>query len=295
MSAAVMAPTPALPQLRKTSVWEKMFSGLKRANKKDDPVEIYEPMSISDLKARNYILSTGYDSSTTTVHKRHSGASSEATKKSAAPSIKSTTSRAASVSSNVSRRSSKSSRWWRSSNPEDDELPPVPTIDIRFANEAYSNSVSPSTSRRPSYMPRNAAGSFLRSTTTPAMKKSVQENLDAASTKLSLTDEKSAQVTVKPIQIKTVELRKDSHAPVEDYGLHSMAGACDVLDDVPEPIDEVLDYEHDVPLSPTQQVPDKPTRFIMERADSARSVIDHAAKIRVEREAALLTYDGVRA
>lgn len=270
MTATIMSPTPALPALRKTSVWEKMFSGFKIGGKKDDPIEIYEPMPTE--QERHVSLSTGVDRNTLKVHKRTTSGTtrSEAYRRpSVAPSSKSyktISSRAPSVCSTMSRRSTK--KWWRSSNSEEKDLPPVPAIDMKFAAfgshnpdfNSLSPPVSPGFPRQASYVPRNAAGSFLKSTTNPTMKKSVQEDLNEASRRLSaVSDSKPAPSSLKPIPIKAIELRRDSYAQPEMHGMYSMAGICDIIDE--EQYNESL-------VSPTS------INDTAERTDSAKGSLE---------------------
>lgn len=273
--AAVMAPTPALPPVRKASFWGKMFS----KNKKGEVSEmIYsEPQSIGISN------STGYDKSASNLHRRTASTVSKSPvicerSGSIAPSIKSTkttASRAGSFSSSYSRRSSK--KWWGGSSNPDDDVPPVPTIDANLAARADSimtGGVSPTTVRKPGYMPRNAAGSFLK-TTTPA-RQTTQDQLNEVTRKLSNQDLKASFATLKPIQIKPVELRKDSHCNLERHGMSSMAGVCDIID-----IEEADDEESLSPTSASRERND--SQF--ERSDSARASPDLIAttqdKVRV--------------
>ena len=280
-----MSPTPALPpqQFRKASVWEKMVSGFKIGNKKEDrldreSVEDYEPMYVE--KPRHFSMSTGVDRANLRVHKRNGSTATKASM--VAPSDRSTTGRAASVSSAYSRKSTssrKSSRtWWRSSNPEDGDAPPVPTIDARFAlfgshNPDTESLMSPTASRKPSYVPRNAAGSFLKSTTTNAMKLTTGQELEEASRKLSLSvaaESKPAQASLKPLQLKTIELRKDSHVSPDKHGMSSMSGICDILE-----VHEDQYVVDDAPVSPGSGGKfDTPNRQSVEdgveRSDSAK-------------------------
>ncbi|KAF1346899.1 hypothetical protein BDV97DRAFT_371442 [Delphinella strobiligena] len=276
--AAVMAPTPALPPIRKASFWGKMFS----KNKKGEVTEmIYsEPQSIGISN------STGYDKSASNLHRRTGSTVSKtpvtcARSASIAPSIKSTkttASQAGSFSSSYSRRSSK--KWWGSSSNPDNDIPPVPVIDANLAARADSimtGAVSPTTVRKPGYMPRNAAGSFLK-TTTPA-RQTTQDQLNEVTRKLSNQDLKASFAALKPIQIKPVELRKDSHCNVDNverHGMSSMAGVCDIVE-IEEPVDEES-------LSPTSAFRER-NDFPFERSDSARGSPDLIAttqdKVRV--------------
>lgn len=262
MTATIMSPTPALPAVRKSSVWEKMFSGFKIGGKKE---------SMSDEQLRQSFFSTGFEDNTLPLKKRNASSAtmaSEYRRPSAAPPSKSHRStRAASVCSNMSRRSSK--KWWRSSQPEEEDFPPVPALDNRYtvfgSHNPEVDSTSLPASRRPSYVPRNAAGGFLRSTTNTNMKMSTQEGLDETSRRLnSVSSIKPASASLKPAEIKTTELRKDSHAQAEKHGMFSMAGICDIIDE---------EYNNnDSAVSPTTvKRADTPTRVSVERSDSANA------------------------
>jgi len=260
MSAAVMSPTPALPMVRKVSIWEKMVAGLKlkdsnNAEKKEEVDEVPE-LSIS----------TGVEKNTLTVYKRNDSIATRGSN--VAPSVKSaktTNSRTGSFSSNYSRRSS--NRWWRSSNPYDSDAPPVPAIESKYSMFGSHNpdvdSMSPTAPsmgiRRPSYVPRNAASSFLKTTTNPQMKKSEQED----TTKSNMM----VHASLKPIQIKTIELRKDSHFALEKHGMFSMVGVCDIIEDVEEEAQAMAD--DDLPISPMSEGVDRSARQPFFRTDSA--------------------------
>jgi len=263
MSAAVMSPTPALPMARKVSIWEKILAGFKpkdskNAEKKEEVVEV-----------PHLSISTGVEKNTPTVYKRNDSIAARGSN--AALSIKSArtaNTRAGSFSSNCSRRSS--NRWWRSSNPYDSDAPPVPTIESKYSMFGSHNpdvdSMSPTSPttlgiRRPSYVPRNAASSFLKTTTNPQMRKNSQDD----STKSNMM----VHASLKPIQIKTIELRKDSHLALEKHGMFSMVGVCDIIEDVDEEAQAMA--EDDLPISPTSEGVDRLARQTFLRSDSANA------------------------
>lgn len=244
MSATVIAPTPALPPVRRASLWEKMLQSFK-ANAGNDGVSAL-PSAAQDVTSptsekEQFSLSTGVDNNSAPAYERKKSVAARrpSMAPSAAPSAKSGSSRHPSISSTWSRRSSRKGSWWRSSNPEAEDAPPVPAIDRKFSffsshnpdEESMSPAASPVQSRRPSYVPRNAASSFLKTTTSLNM-----------SEKTQVDSEKP--MALKPLLIKHVELRKDSHAVVapEKHNMHSMAGICDIAEDV---------SEDQAPLSPT--------------------------------------------
>ncbi|KAL1297692.1 hypothetical protein AAFC00_006241 [Neodothiora populina] len=212
------------PQGRKPSVWGKMFDGLKINSKNVKRNEEVETRPHENVGSIDMSKSSAVDKTTSTIHRRNNSTATKASV--AAVSIQSSTSRAGSVASISSRRSSR--KWWRSSNPED-ELPPVPTIDLKYTEVSP---MSQAASRKNSYVPRNAAGSFLR-TTTPAPK-STQDDLDEVARRLSAS---GAAASINPLQVKAIESRKDSHVQPEMYGMSSMSGICDILE-VEEPVIE---------------------------------------------------------
>lgn len=247
MAAVVMSPTPALPTLRKASVWDKMFSSFKASNnKKQEEAEVDDFLMPSTMEKRRCMsTTTGADRTNVVVQRRTQSNATRAA--SIAPSIRSTkttASRAGSVSSNMSRRSSK--KWWRSSNPEDEDAPPVPAIDSKFTIGSSNPEFEPvsviSAAPRKSYTPRNAAGSFLKTTTQTKMKVSTEEDLNEVNRQL---ESKVSTSSLKPIEIKGIELRKDSHVALEKNGLFSMAGICDIIEDVDEE-----QHQAEEPLSP---------------------------------------------
>lgn len=144
-----------------------------------------------------------------------------------------------------SRRSSKNSirSWFRSANPDTDvNVPAMPTMDRKFSqfsmfsshnpdSEHSSPAASPTASRRPSYVPRNAASSFLR-TTTPLSSDEKAEVTRRASVAEQLPTPNLA------LKARSVSLSARANKPAPllftsapaDHGLHSMEGACDIDD-----------------------------------------------------------------
>lgn len=238
--ATVMSPTPALPPVRRVSVWDKMVGTLKTPSKKearnDDDDDIVSPLTGHHSGA--VVTAVERRTSNIGVHKRNN--SSVANRASIAVSTKSAKSRSTSMSSVSSRRSNRSIKnWWRSSNPCDDDTPPVPAIDNKFSMFGSHNPdadakspTSPVTPRR-TYTPRNAAGSFLKTTTTcPMAESALETSLQANEKAQNQLSAARLSVMLKPLQIKSVELRKDSHIDPGMYGLHSMSGTCEIVDEV---------------------------------------------------------------
>jgi hypothetical protein len=124
----------------------------------------------------------------------------------------------------------------------DSEVPAVPAIDRKFSLfgshnpdsdvENTSPMASPTTSRRPSYVPRNAASSFLR-TTTPL---SADEKAEVCR-RASVADQ---AVPVPTVAFRSMSMASPSraHKPAPltfvsapaSHGLHSMEGACEIDD-----------------------------------------------------------------
>jgi len=75
--------------------------------------------------------------------------------------------------------------------------------------------------------------------------------------------------SLKPIQIKTIELRKDSHLALEKHGMFSMVGVCDIIEDVDEEAQAMA--EDDLPISPTSEGVDRLARQTFLRSDSANA------------------------
>lgn len=255
MNTTVMAPTPALPPVRRPSLWEKMFNGFKINGDKNEGVDtpsISIEAAPGPTEKYEQPLSTGYEKRGSVANRRPSMAPS-------AKSEKSATSRHPSISSTWSRRSSRKGSWWRSSNPEADDAPPVPAIDRKFSffsshnpdEEELSPAASPVSSRRPSYVPRNAAASFLK-TTTPLNTEEKQDVIRKA----SVGDMKATKL--KPILVKNLELRKGSQSGLEKHSMHSMAGICEILEDA---------AEDETPASPTSVSPTQ-VKFSHKRTDS---------------------------
>ncbi|GAB7347996.1 hypothetical protein MBLNU459_g5494t1 [Dothideomycetes sp. NU459] len=251
MSVTVMAPTPALPPIRRPSVWGKVFGGFRISH--DKKREEDEHMNVEDISEKmDLSVSTAVEhAARPTLQQRHSSlAVKEAPRRVSRPaSIKSTktsASRTPSVSSTFSRRTlSRKSSWFRSSNPEDDDTPPVPAIDRKFSffsshNPDDESLKSPVMPRSPSYVPRNAASSFLK-TTTPMNKEGTEDKNEAVHKASSTPDLREKAAHLKPIMIKNIPLRKDANDQLENHGMHSMAGVCDIEED---------EYEEDVPFSP---------------------------------------------
>jgi len=244
MSVTVLAPTPALPPVgRKASMWGKMFGNYKLGSEvvpMEDSGMLSPGMPVE--KTRMASVSTGTEQKNTTYNRKASTMSTMAKDSRTVSESSSSKNRAFSISS---RRSSKNSirSWFRSANPDTDaNIPAMPTMDRKFSqfsmfsshnpdSESSSPAASPTASRRPSYVPRNAASSFLR-TTTPlstdekaevSRRASVAEQLPVP--KLALKA-RSASVA-SPLRANKPAPLLFTSAPA-DHGLHSMEGACDI-------------------------------------------------------------------
>ena len=246
MSVTVLAPTPALPPVgRKASMWGKMFGNYKLGSEvvpMEDSGMLSPGMPVE--KTRMASVSTGTEQKNTTYNRKASTMSTMAKDSRTVSESSSSKNRAFSISS---RRSSKNSirSWFRSANPDTDaNIPAMPTMDRKFSqfsmfsshnpdSESSSPAASPTASRRPSYVPRNAASSFLR-TTTPlstdekaevTRRASVAEQLPVPNLALKA---RSASVA-SPLRANKPAPLLFTSAPA-DHGLHSMEGACDIDD-----------------------------------------------------------------
>ena len=247
MSATILAPTPALPPVgRKTSMWGKMFGNYKLGNE-------VVPMEDSGMlspslpleKTRMASVSTGTEQKNTLYNRKASTMSNMTKDTRTVSESSSSKNRAFSISS---RRSSKNSirSWFRSANPDTDaNVPAMPTMDRKFSqfsmfsshnpdSESSSPAASPTASRRPSYVPRNAASSFLR-TTTPLSTDEKAEVSRRASVAEQLPTPNLA-LNLKARSVSSPVSRANKPAPLlftsapADHGLHSMEGACDIDD-----------------------------------------------------------------
>lgn len=254
MSVTILAPTPALPPVRRPSMWEKMFGNFKIG--KDDDVEmesgdsgLLSPTMPIVQKTRLASVSTGVDQNSA-IYKRNASISTQQavkdTRSCSAPIPGSPSkTRAASISS---RRASKSGRrlsWWRSANPEvDADVPAVPVIDRKFSLfgshnpdsdvESVSPMPSPTASRRPSYVPRNAASSFLR-TTTPLSSEEKAEVIRRAS--VAELKSPASNVSLRSKSIAHPKVTGHKPAPLNlanndpaSFGMYSMSGVCEIDD-----------------------------------------------------------------
>ncbi|KAH0208403.1 hypothetical protein KCU86_g8119, partial [Aureobasidium melanogenum] len=145
-----------------------------------------------------------------------------------------------------SRRSSKNSirSWFRSVNPDTDAgVPAVPAIDRKFSQfsmfsshnpdsesvGSLSPTASPTASRRPSYVPRNAASSFLR-TTTPL---SAEEKAEVCRRESIAEQLPASNVSFKTKSVSSPKANKPAPLVLTTpaaHGLHSMEGVCDIDD-----------------------------------------------------------------
>ena len=246
MSVTVLAPTPALPPVgRKASMWGKMFGNYKLGSEvvpMEDSGMLSPGMPVE--KTRMASVSTGTEQKNTTYNRKASTMSTMAKDSRTVSESSSSKNRAFSISS---RRSSKNSirSWFRSANPDTDaNIPAMPTMDRKFSqfsmfsshnpdSESSSPAASPTASRRPSYVPRNAASSFLR-TTTPL---STDEKAEATRRASVAEQLPVPNLALKARSVSVASpLRANKPAPLlftsapADHGLHSMEGACDIDD-----------------------------------------------------------------
>ena len=246
MSVTVLAPTPALPPVgRKASMWGKMFGNYKLGSEvvpMEDSGMLSPGMPVE--KTRMASVSTGTEQKSTIYNRKASTMSTMAKDSRTVSESSSSKNRAFSISS---RRSSKNSirSWFRSANPDTDaNIPAMPTMDRKFSqfsmfsshnpdSESSSPAASPTASRRPSYVPRNAASSFLR-TTTPLSTDEKAEVTRRASVAEQLPVPNLA-LKARSVSVAS-PLRANKPAPLlftsapADHGLHSMEGACDIDD-----------------------------------------------------------------
>ncbi|KAH0294542.1 hypothetical protein M436DRAFT_82062 [Aureobasidium namibiae CBS 147.97] len=282
MSVTVLASTPALPPVgRKTSMWGKMFGNYKLGSEVV-PMEdsgMLSP-SLPVEKTRMVSVSTGIEQKSTIYNRKASTMSTMAKDSRTVSESSSSKNRAFSISS---RRSSKNSirSWFRSANPDTDaNVPAMPTMDRKFSqfsmfsshnpdSESSSPAASPTASRRPSYVPRNAASSFLR-TTTPlstdekaevSRRASVAEQLPTPNLALKARSVSSPVRANKPAPLLFTS------APAE-HGLHSMEGACDIDDsDLVSPRGTTFSVAS-APHSPADTIMEDP---IEHQVDSAKA------------------------
>lgn len=246
MSITVLAPTPALPPVsRKSSMWGKMFGNFKLGNEVV-PMEDSGMLSptVPIEKMRMASVSTGVEQRNTMYNRKASTMSNVAKTRTVSEGSPSKN-RALSISS---RRSSKNSirSWFKSANPDTDaNVPAMPIMDRKFSQfsmfsshnpdsdsvHSLSPAASPTASRRPSYVPRNAASSFLR-TTTPLSTEEKTEVSRRASVAEQLP---TANISLK-LKPAPVPNRANKPAPLlftstpADHGMHSMEGVCDIDD-----------------------------------------------------------------
>ncbi|THV70891.1 hypothetical protein D6D28_04826 [Aureobasidium pullulans] len=245
MSVTVLAPTPVLSPVRRASMWEKMFGNFKMG-KEIVPVGDSGLLSptISIQKTRMASVSTAIDQKNEAYNRKPSVSTQMAKDTRSCSEGSPSKTRAFSISSRrTSKSSSRRPSWFRSANPDmDSEVPAVPAIDRKFSLfgshnpdsdvENTSPMASPTTSRRPSYVPRNAASSFLR-TTTPL---SADEKAEVCR-RASVADQ---AVPVPTVAFRSMSMASPSraHKPAPltfvsapaSHGLHSMEGACEIDD-----------------------------------------------------------------
>ncbi|KAI4723220.1 hypothetical protein E4T48_00527 [Aureobasidium sp. EXF-10727] len=284
MSVTVLAPTPALPPVRrKSSMWGKMFGNYKLGNEVV-PMEdsgMLSP-SIPIQKMRMASVSTGVEQKSATYNRKASTISQMTKDTRSCSEGSPSKNRAYSISS---RRSSKASirSWFRSANPETDAgVPAVPAIDRKFSNfsifsshnpdnesvDGVSPTASPVASRRPSYVPRNAASSFLK-TTTPLSADEKAEVCRRASVAEQLP---ASNISMKARSVSGPKANKP--APLlfttpAAHGLHSMEGVCDIDDSASliSPRGGTFSAAS-VPRSPADTIMEDP---IDEQVDSAKA------------------------
>ncbi|KAI5249964.1 hypothetical protein E4T43_00462 [Aureobasidium subglaciale] len=274
MSVTVLAPTPALPPVTRASMWEKMF-GTFKMGKEVVPKESSGMLSptVPIQKTRMASTSTAIEQKSNLYNRKPSAVSNRMVKDTRSCSEGSPSkNRAFSISS---RRSSKNSvrSWFKSANPDTDAgVPAVPTIDRKFSQfsmfsshnpdvevNGASPTVSPTTSRRPSYVPRNAASSFLR-TTTPL---STDEKAEVS---------RRSSVADQPLPASNISIRAKSVASPRTNkpapllfttpalsGLHSMEGVCEIDDSASLISPRGGTFSHDsAPHSPADTIMEEP-------------------------------------
>jgi len=226
-------------------MWGKMFGNYKLGNEVV-PMEdsgMLSP-SLPVEKTRMASVSTGTEQRNT-IYNRKASTMSLANNSRTVSESSSSKNRAFSISS---RRSSKNSirSWFRSANPDTDaNVPAMPTMDRKFSqfsmfsshnpdSESLNGSptASPTASRRPSYVPRNAASSFLR-TTTPLSSEEKAEVSRRASVAEQLP---TPSIVLKSRSVSSPSpARTNKPAPLlftapAAHGMHSMEGVCDIDD-----------------------------------------------------------------
>jgi len=194
-------------------------------------------------KDRMASVSTGIEQKSNIYNRKASALSNSAKEARSFSESSPSKNRAFSISS---RRSSKNSikSWFRSVNPDTDAgVPAVPAIDRKFSQfslfsshnpdsesvGSLSPTASPTASRRPSYVPRNAASSFLR-TTTPL---SAEEKAEVCRRESIAEQLPASNVSFKSKSVSSPRANKP--APLilttpSAHGLHSMEGVCDIDD-----------------------------------------------------------------
>ncbi|KAG9687528.1 hypothetical protein KCU95_g10980, partial [Aureobasidium melanogenum] len=245
MSVTVLAPTPALPPVRKGSMWGKMFGNFKMGSEVV-PMEDSGMLSptLPAEKIRMTSVSTGIEQKRPAYNRKASVMSATAKDTRSFSESSPSKSRAFSISS---RRSSKNSirSWFRSANPDTDAgVPAVPAIDRKFSQfsmfsshnpdsesvGSLSPTASPTASRRPSYVPRNAASSFLR-TTTPL---SAEEKAEVCRRESIAEQLPAPTVSFRTKSVSSPKANKPAPLILTTpaaHGLHSMEGVCEIDDD----------------------------------------------------------------
>jgi hypothetical protein len=226
-------------------MWGKMFGNYKLGTEVV-PMEdsgILSP-TVPIEKMRMASVSTGIEQKSTTYNRKASTMSNKPSNTRSISESSPSKNRAFSISS---RRSSKNSirSWFKSANPDTDaNVPAMPTMDRKYSQfslfsshnpdsdslHSLSPAASPTASRRPSYVPRNAASSFLR-TTTPlsteekaevSRRASVAEQLPTPNISLKSRSVSSPNRTNKPAPLL--------FSTPASIGMHSMEGVCDIDD-----------------------------------------------------------------
>ncbi|KEQ61869.1 uncharacterized protein M437DRAFT_50979 [Aureobasidium melanogenum CBS 110374] len=206
MSVTVLAPTPALPPVRKGSMWGKMFGNFKMGSEVV-PMEDSGMLSptLPAEKIRMTSVSTGIEQKRPAYNRKASAVA----------------------------------------NPDTDAgVPAVPAIDRKFSQfsmfsshnpdsesvGSLSPTASPTASRRPSYVPRNAASSFLR-TTTPL---SAEEKAEVCRRESIAEQLPAPTVSFRTKSVSSPKANKPAPLILTTpaaHGLHSMEGVCEIDDD----------------------------------------------------------------
>jgi hypothetical protein len=264
-------------------MWGKMFGNFKLGTEvvaMEDSGMLSPTMPIEKMRMAS--VSTGIEQKSTTYNRKASTMSNKPTNSRTVSESSSSKNRAFSISS---RRSSKNSirSWFKSANPDTDaNVPAMPTMDRKYSQfslfsshnpdsdsvQSLSPAASPTASRRPSYVPRNAASSFLR-TTTPLSTEEKAEVSRRASVAEQLP---TANISMKSRSVSSPN-RANKPAPLlfsspASIGMHSMEGVCDIDDsDLVSPRGTTFTIATP-PLSPADTIMEDP---IEHQVDSAKA------------------------